>query len=126
MNYGTGYGTKRNKTELIVVVDKPTDEVWQKCFVLDIQREYSDILANGMEDLTTTDVCVDEIHLLNDKPIKQPMRKVPFMLRTKYWEGLQALKNNKIIEESNSPYSFGVVLAEKPNGDVRICIDLEI
>jgi len=38
-------------------------------------------------------------------------------------KGIEALLKNNVIERSNSPYSFGVVLAEKSDGTIRICID---
>ena len=38
-------------------------------------------------------------------------------------KGIEALLKNNVIERSNSPYSFCVVLAEKSDGTIRICID---
>jgi len=71
-----------------------------------------------------------EIHLHIDKsvkPVAQPVRRIPFQLRDKVDAQLDQLIQQNIIKPINDgPTSWvsPLVVAPKPNGDVRICVDM--
>ena len=70
-----------------------------------------------------------EVDLVIDKsvkPVTQPYRRVPFGLRAKVEQKLQELVDADIIERVHKPTDWisPMVIAPKPNGDIRLCIDM--
>ena len=63
----------------------------------------------------------------NVKPVVEPMHCVPFSLRDKLEKKLAELENLDVIEKAKGPtpwVSPVVVVVPKPNGDLRLCIDM--
>ena len=59
-------------------------------------------------------------------PVAQPLRRIPFSRRQKVTEKLKQLEELDVIEKVNGPTSWinPLVAVEKPNGDIRICLDM--
>ena len=68
------------------------------------------------------DIPIDQ----NVKPVAQPMRHVPFSLRDKLEQKLNELVDLDVIEraEGPTPWISPVVIVPKPNGDIRLCVDM--
>ncbi|PFX17108.1 Vacuolar protein sorting-associated protein 26B-B [Stylophora pistillata] len=62
----------------------------------------------------------------NVAPVVQPLHRPPFSLRDKIEKKLDGLENMDIIEKVNSPSQWvsPVVVVPKPNGEVRLCVDM--
>jgi len=60
------------------------------------------------------------------RPFAQPIRRIPFTRREKVLEKLKTLESLDVIEKVQTPTSWvnPLVSVEKPNGDVRICLDM--
>ena len=59
------------------------------------------------------------------RPCSQPFRRVPIALEEKVNAELERLETDGIIEKINaSPWTSNMVVVKKPDGGVRICIDL--
>ena len=60
------------------------------------------------------------------QPVAQPLRRVALNLQDKVEEKIQELLDCEIIEEVNGPTPWvnTVVIVPKPNGEVRLCIDM--
>lgn len=60
------------------------------------------------------------------KPKAQPLRRTPFGLRGKVEEKIQELIDKDIIEPVEKPTEWvsPVVIVPKPNGDIRVCVDM--
>ena len=59
-------------------------------------------------------------------PVAQPLRQIPFSRRQKVTAKLKQLEELIVIEKVNVPTSWinPLVVVEKPNGDIRICLDM--
>ena len=59
-------------------------------------------------------------------PVAQPLRRIPFSRRQKGTAKLKQLEELDFIENVNGPTSWinPLVAVEKPNGDIRICLDM--
>lgn len=59
-------------------------------------------------------------------PVAQAMRKIPFSRKQKVVDKLEELVALDVIEKVNGPTSWinPLVSVERPNGDVRICLDM--
>ena len=59
-------------------------------------------------------------------PVAQPVRRIPFSRRDKVYEKLEDLLKLDVIEKVEGPTSWvnPFVVVEKPNGDVRLCLDM--
>ncbi|CAK8692680.1 uncharacterized protein LOC143462177 [Clavelina lepadiformis] len=61
------------------------------------------------------------------RPVAQPVRRVPFQLRDKVEEKLDELLQADIIEavpEGPTTWISPLVVIPKPDGDIRICVDM--
>ena len=66
------------------------------------------------------------IHLKPDAtPVVHPPRRVPFALRDKLQAELKRMEDLNVIEQVTIPTDWvnSLVTVEKPNGDIRICLD---
>ncbi|XP_050335789.1 uncharacterized protein K02A2.6-like [Bactrocera neohumeralis] len=60
------------------------------------------------------------------RPVQQPIRRIPIALETKVAEKINEALHQDIIERVPGPslWISPVVIVFKPNGDVRLCIDM--
>lgn len=59
------------------------------------------------------------------KPVIRPARRIPFRLKDKLRQSLDDLVQRKIIEKVEEPTQWvnNIVIAEKKNGSLRLCLD---
>jgi len=62
----------------------------------------------------------------NVSPVAQKLRRVPFALRAKVKAKIDELLEGDIIERVESPTTWAspVVVAPKPSGEIRLCVDM--
>lgn len=67
------------------------------------------------------------MHVKEDvAPVVQPLHRPPFTLREKIEKKLDELESMDITEKVNSPAQWvsSVVVVPKPNGEVKLCVDM--
>ena len=91
----------------------------------DLICDYLDVFALDASELGTTDIVKHTINMGDHPPIKQPLRRTPFALRTKVDELVQEMLSQGVIEQSRSPWASPVVLVSKKDWGLRFCIDYQ-
>ena len=62
----------------------------------------------------------------NVPPVAQKLRRVPFALRDKVKAKVEELVKEDIVERVEGPTTWAspVVVASKPSGEIRLCVDM--
>ena len=84
------------------------------------------MFSTGPDDIGNTDLVKHKIVLDDDRPFKQPYRRIPPGLYEEVRQHVKEMLDNDIIRESESPYSSNVVLVRKKDGSLRFCIDYRL
>ena len=84
---------------------------------------YVDVFALDSSELGTTQLVTHSINTGQNKPIKQPVRRMPFALRRKVEELIEEMLSQEVIELSGSPWASPIVLVQKKDGGVRFCVN---
>ena len=83
----------------------------------------ADVFALDDSELGCTSLVQHRIETGNQSPIKQPIRRVPFVYRNKIAEMVESMEKQRVIKPSTSPWSSPVVLVPKKDSSLRFCID---
>ena len=109
------------RVDLIKRVYKITDTNIEEAYSSNISDEYADCFGE-IGTLKST----YHMTLKNDvSPVVVPPRKVPFALKDRLKKELDRMENMGIIEkvEKSTDWVNALVLVEKPNGKLRVCLD---
>ena len=77
----------------------------------------------GPTDLGHTDLVRHEIHLTDETPFKEPFRGISPALYNEVREHIKEMLAADAIRPSQSPFSSNVVVVQKKDGSMRLCID---
>jgi hypothetical protein len=86
--------------------------------------ELQDIFAVDKTDIGRIKGYEHKFVLTDTNPVYVPPYRVPFHLRPKVQAKLDDMLATGVIEPSDSPYSFPIVLVSKPDGDIRLTVDM--
>lgn len=78
--------------------------------LLDLLNEWKPIFSAGQSDIGYSDLLEHEINLTDNKPFKEPYRRIPPALFDEVREHVREMLDAGCIHESNSPFSSNVVL----------------
>ena len=81
------------------------------------------MFSTGPTDLGYTRLVEHEINLTDDKPYREPYRRIPPSMFDEVREHLREMLEIGAIRESSSPYSSNLVLVRKYDGSLPLCID---
>lgn len=70
-----------------------------------------------------TNLGYHEIKLHDEKPIREPPRRVPLHKRQALEEEIKKLDKQNLIEKSTSPWSSQTVMVQKKDRSWRMCVD---
>ncbi|EYC05399.1 hypothetical protein Y032_0082g1560 [Ancylostoma ceylanicum] len=86
-------------------------------------EEFHDIFAITDQELTQTNLVEHDIDTGSCKPIKQKVRPIPQGLRKQLKEMLEDLEKRSIVRKSSSDWASPIVLVQKKDKTIRLCVD---
>lgn len=86
-------------------------------------RRFQEVFANGETDLGRTNLVQHRINTGDHQPIKQAPRRVPLAKQGEVDRMLEDMKNQGVIQCSESPWASPIVLVKKKDGSTRFCVD---
>ena len=115
--------TDRQK-KLLELIAKPTSLTRdQRVELEEFLVENHDAFSLDPEERGETDLVQLEIHTGDAPPKKQPVRRMPFVVRQEIARQLKHMQATGVITPSSSPWASPVVLVRKKDGTHRFCID---
>ena len=91
--------------------------------LLALLEKNDDLFVQNDIDLTRTDLVEMKVETKDHPPIAQKMRRLPFQKRALVKQHVEEMLANGVIRPSSSPWSSPIVLAKKPDGTKRFCVD---
>ena len=88
-----------------------------------VLRDNAVCFALPGDSLGRTGRCTHKIETGDAPPIKQGYRRMPLARQYKTEADLRVLLDRKVIEPSNSPWGFPLVIVGKKDGTERLCVD---
>ena len=97
----------------------------QRARLLKVLKKHDKVFSKGSHDFGRTDLMTFKIDTGDAKPIAA--RYIPISARDtdEVVEIVEGLEKSKVIEECDSPWNSTVVTVRKPNGKMRLCINLK-
>lgn len=83
----------------------------------------SDVFALDDSELGCTGLVQHEIHTGDQPPIKQPIRRMPFVYCEKVSNMVDDMLRQGVIQPSVSPWASPIVLVPKKDNSYRFCVD---
>ncbi|KAK6167883.1 hypothetical protein SNE40_021812 [Patella caerulea] len=117
---GASQCTNANLNEKFAKINVPDTE---RAKLFNLLRKNHDLFAISDSELGHTDTVKMTIDTGNHSPIKQRAYRTPLTSRPVVNEAIDDMLRNNIIKESNSPWSFPIVLVDKKDGTKRFCVD---
>lgn len=84
---------------------------------------YRDCFALNISELGATQAAEIQIELTSDSVVTYRPYRLSYSERENVSKIIDELKENKIVRDSNSPFSSPILLVRKKNGEIRMCVD---
>ena len=91
--------------------------------VAKLLNKYSSVFSENDDDIGRTGVLKHKIPTADARPIKQPLRRVPYHMQKEMDDQIESMLKKDIISPSKSPWASGIVLVKKKDGSKRFCVD---
>ena len=85
-------------------------------------KEFQDVFNQGNDDLGNTPLLEHGIET-HGPPLRQPYRRQNPAVRREEMTQVQQMLSSNVIQPSNSPWAFPVVMVRKKDGSLRFCVD---
>ncbi|RCN24913.1 reverse transcriptase, partial [Ancylostoma caninum] len=119
----TGMTEDERREKLFELISRNAEPNILEYEIKEILEQFAGSFAVSDKELTQTDLVKMTINTGNSPPVKLKARPVPLGVRQKLKELLADLLKRNIIEKSSSEWAFPIVLVEKKDGSIRLCVD---
>ena len=85
--------------------------------------KHATLFATSDADLGRTNLVAHDIDTGDAAPIRQPPRRVPFMMQPELDKEMSRMLEQGVVEPGQSPWASPVVLVRKKDGSIRFCVD---
>ena len=97
--------------------------VQEKGQLIGLLSERHDVFCLEDDERGETDLVQFTIDTADCRPLRQPLRHVPFGVRQEISQQLVKMLKMGVIQPSKSPWASFVVLVRKKDGSLRFCVD---
>ena len=104
-------------------INELTRSCQEKEVLKNILDKYFEVFSKNKLDIGCYNGVKHQIETGTKGPVVIPPRRIPMAAEDKVEEHIKELLKQKIIRYSNSPWNAPLVIAQKPNGDIRMCVD---
>ena len=111
------------KGEYSLGYDLPELDPGQSQGVHDLISKWSKCFSKHEFDLGRVTAMRHEIPLMDETPCQERYRRIPPSMYEEVKQHIKEMLNAGVIRGSSSPWASPVVLARKPDGSLRFCID---
>ncbi|MCP4459983.1 MAG: RNA-directed DNA polymerase, partial [Cytophagales bacterium] len=88
-----------------------------------VVKDFNDVFAVHEHELGDCNMVEVEIDMGDARPIAQPLRRTPIMLREKIDDEINSMLEMGIIQDSLSDWASPIVAVSKTDGSIHICVD---
>ena len=97
----------------------------QRTQLINVLRKYEEVFSKGPGDYGKTALMTFKIDTGDAEPIASRYIPIPAAYEAQVRKALQEMSENNIIEECESPWNNSLVIVKKPNGTLRLCVNLK-
>lgn len=105
------------------IEDNTTLSNYEKSQVKTLIRKYANVFSSNESDIGLCRRVKHEIITKPVTPVHIPSRRVPLGFEDRVDTAIDELLNNNIIRPSESPWNAPLVVVQKKNGNLRLCVD---
>ena len=104
-------------------VDAVPDSTPHKRPLISLVCKYIDVLSDSDSDVNTTNLTFHEIDTADTRPLRQPVRRLPYgEVHEAEANNIKKLTNANIARPSTSPWASPVVMVRKKDAGCRMCV----
>ena len=105
-------------------IDSLPDSTPHKHPLISLVCKYIDVFAENDADVGTTSLTFHEIDTTDTRPLRQPVRRLPYgEVREAVVDEIEKLTNAGIARPSTSPWASPVVMVSTKDNSWRMCVD---
>jgi hypothetical protein len=93
--------------------------------LIKILKRYSGVFSQGTDDYGCTPLMNFSIETEGQEPVAARYRPIPAAYEAEVKKTVDSMLENGVIEEADSPWNSTLVLVRKPDGKLRICVNLK-
>ena len=119
----TSLTAEERKRLLLETINLPNLPDAELDHLKDFLAEHHDVFSLEEGERGETGLTQLEIDTGDATPVKQPPRRMPFVVRQEVAKHLKQMQQSGVIQPSSSPWSSPVVIVRKRDGTHRFCVD---
>ena len=91
--------------------------------IVELFSRHKDVFLHNDLDIGYSNTVTHRIETTDDAPVTAPYRRIPPSQYEEVKKHIQDLLDKHIITKSASPYASPIVIAQKKDNSIRLCVD---